>query len=176
MSYVAILFKNLIFIFPDAPFIVRVGEVSVVRERTNLFTTQRRAVLFAEVKVTFLYELLSPMYYLQVTCTFPLTSNQFESLAKLDQNQYSLCLDLQNFKSVESGDVHQNILSSETWALGLQNLQAFRCWRRSSELLSSESSALDQKHNLQKLGLFIRTSCLRIFSLASGQIIRAFRR
>ena len=81
----------------------------------------------------------------------------------------SFCLDLQNFKSVESGDVHQNILSSETWALGLQNLQAFRCWRRSSELLSSESSALDQKHNLQKLGLFFRTSCLRVFSLVSWQ-------
>src|ERR1044072_9731012 len=64
----------------------------------------------------------------------------------------------------------------DSLALGLQKLQVFRCWRRSSELLSSESSPLDQKHNLQKLGLFIRTSYLRVFSLAFGQIIRAFRR
>src|ERR1044072_5188008 len=56
------------------------------------------------------------------------------------------CLDLQNFKSLESGDVHQNFWSSESLELGLQNLQVFGSWRRSSELLSSESSALDQKH------------------------------
>ena len=66
----AILFRNLILFFPDDPFIVRVGEVSVVRERENklvLYSTACSA--FAELKVTFLYEQLSPMYYLQVTCT-----------------------------------------------------------------------------------------------------------
>src|ERR1044072_2919929 len=72
----------------------------------------------------------------------PLTSDQFEFQLMLDQNQL-LCLDLQNFKSLGSGDVHQNFWSSESLALGLQNLQVFRSWRRSSELLSSETSALD---------------------------------
>src|ERR1044072_605932 len=66
----------------------------------------------------------------------------------LDQNQFFF-LDLQNFKSLESRDVHQNFWSSESLALGLQNLQVFRSWRRSSELLVSESSALDQEHNIR---------------------------
>src|ERR1044072_2209864 len=82
----------------------------------------------------------------------------------LDQNQF-FCLDLQNFKSLESGDVHQNFWSSESLALGLQNLQVFRSWRRSSELLSSETSALDFWANCrchQKLTYFrIRNSVFR---------------
>ena len=78
----------------------------------------------------------------------PLTSNQFELQRSLIRINF-LCLDLQNFKSLESGDVHQNFWSSESWALGLQNLQVFKSWRRSSELLSLESSALDQKLNFR---------------------------
>src|ERR1044072_3963792 len=34
----------------------------------------------------------------------------------------------------------------DSLALGLQKLQVFRCWRRSSKLLSLESSALVQNH------------------------------
>src|ERR1044072_6100497 len=73
------------------------------------------------------------------------------------------CLDLQSFRSLESGDVHQNFWSSESLAPGLQNLQVLRSWRRSSELQvfrifgtwSSESSSP------QKLETFIRTSGLQ---------------
>src|ERR1044072_8452573 len=52
--------------------------------------------------------------------------------------QDSLALGLQSLQVLNAGDVHQNFC--------LQNLQA-----------------LDQKQNLQRLGPFIRTSCLRVF-------------
>src|ERR1044072_8090981 len=129
---------------------------------------------FCRVTVTACTKLFSPMYYLPVIVLSHLTSNQFELQRSMIRINV-LFRDLQNFKSLESGDVHQNFWSSESWALGLQNLQVFRGWRRSSELLSSESSSLEQKHNLQKLGLFIKTSCLRIFDLVSGQTVGVFR-
>src|ERR1044072_8072440 len=53
----------------------------------------------------------------------------------------SLCRILQNFKPLESGDVQQNFWSSgffDTWSSETSSLE---CWRRSSELLSSESSS-----------------------------------
>src|ERR1044072_2932828 len=92
-----------------------------------------------------------------------LTSDPFEFHMMLDQNQQifaeifrtsspwkletfnrtsglqdSLALGLQRLQVLNAGDVHQNFC--------LQNLQA-----------------LDQKLNLQRLGPFIRTSCLRVF-------------
>src|ERR1044072_4715911 len=85
------------------------------------------------------------MYYLSVTCTCTIDFDQFEFQRSLIRINF-LLPDLQNFKSLESGDVHQNFLSSESWALGLQNLQhlnrntIFRSWDCSSELPVSESS------------------------------------
>src|ERR1044072_2266926 len=58
--------------------------------------------------------------------------------------QNSLALGLQKLQVLNAGDVHQNFC--------LQKLQA-----------------LDQKHNLQRLGLFIRTSCLRVFRCFFGK-------
>src|ERR1044072_1088197 len=162
--------------FLEVSFIVRDYDVAVVRERerVKLVHYSNSAQCFLQGDSDCLYQLFSPMYYLSITCTCTIDFDQFELQRSLIRINF-LLPDLQNFKSLESGDVHQNFLSSETWALGLQNLQVFRRWRRSSELLSSESSTLEQKHNLQKLGLFIRTFCLRVFNLVSGQIIRAFR-
>src|ERR1044072_8341291 len=45
-------------------------------------------------------------------------------------------------------------------ALGFSESSSLECWRRSTELLVfSLHQALDQKHNLQMRGPFIRTSC-----------------
>src|ERR1044072_6712017 len=91
-----------------------------------------------------------------------LTSDKFEVHLMHDQNQ-QLCRDLQNFKPVESVDVHQNFCLQSFWHLVfrvfkssdagdvhqnfcLQNLQHlirtifFRGWDCSSELPVSESS------------------------------------
>src|ERR1044072_8212292 len=102
------------------------------------------------------------MYYLPVVVLSHLTSNQFELQRSLIRINI-LCLDLQNFKSLESGDVHQNFCLQSLWHLVfrifkssdaghvhqnfcLQNLQdlirntIFRGWDCSSELPVSESS------------------------------------
>src|ERR1044072_6691378 len=100
---------NLIFIFLQVPFIVRDGEVSVVRERESKTCSLLQAACSAFCRVT-----VTAVPNFSVLCTIcqsrvlsPLTSNQFEFQLMRDQNQL-LCLDLQNFKSLESGDVHQN--------------------------------------------------------------------
>src|ERR1044072_201502 len=133
--------KSLVFIFLQVSFIVRDGEVSVVRERErNLFTTPRFVRCFCRNDSDCLYQLFSPMYFLPVACTITIDFDQFEFQLMLDQNQFLLPR------------------SSELQVLGI--------WRRSSELLvfrvfgtwSSESSSL------QKLETFIRTSVFRIFS------------
>src|ERR1044072_10051651 len=54
----------------EIPFIVRVGNVSVVRERVKLVCYSTAHSAFCRVESDLLYELLSPMYYSQGTCTF----------------------------------------------------------------------------------------------------------
>src|ERR1044072_7402939 len=108
-------------------------------EREKLSTySKRRALLCGRDESDFLYDLFSPMYYLPVLCTYTIDFDQFELQRSL---------------------IRINLLprSSELQVLGI--------WRCSSELLvfrvfgtwSSESSSL------QKLEMFIRTSCVRIF-------------
>src|ERR1044072_8156365 len=60
------------------------------------------------------------------------------------------------FKSSEAGDVHQNFRSSESWALDQKH--NIRSWDCSSELLVSESSTwfLGNEQNPQKL------TCIRV--------------
>src|ERR1044072_2051245 len=114
------------------------------------------------MKVTACTNLISYLYFCQSLVLSPLTFKQFEFQMKLDQNQ---CLDLifrtsgpwnletlirtyglQNlwhlvfriFKSSEAGDVHQNFRSSES--LALDQKHNIRSWDCSSELLVSESS------------------------------------
>src|ERR1044072_233372 len=69
-----------------------------------------------------------------------LTSDPFELHLMLDQNQQS-CRDLQSFKPVESDDVQQNFWSSGFFGTWSSESSSLECWRRSSELLSSESSS-----------------------------------
>ena len=63
---------NLIFIFPLNPFYSEGQRCNrCERERENKLVHYSTAYsAFAELKVTALYDLLSPMYYSQVTCTF----------------------------------------------------------------------------------------------------------
>src|ERR1044072_3249724 len=54
----------------------------------------------------------------------------------------------------------QNFWSSDFFGARFFRVSSLECRRRSSELLVfSLLQALDQKHNLQMLGPFIRTSC-----------------
>src|ERR1044072_4115242 len=77
--------------FFDAPFIVRVINVSVVRERHRLVGYSTAHSAFAEFESDCLVRMLSPMYYLQNTCTFSsLTSDQFELQRSLIRNSESL--------------------------------------------------------------------------------------
>jgi hypothetical protein len=69
-----------------------------------------------QVKVTAFVRTLSPV---QVTCTFFLTSDSFE-FARLESESPASDLDLQSFKSLNDEDVLSELLSSESWALGLQ--------------------------------------------------------
>src|ERR1044072_9603541 len=71
------------------------------------------------------------------------------------------CHDLQNFNPLEVGDVHSELLIfSLLWRLGLQNLQVFNAEAVQQNFWSSVFfQALDQKLDLQRLGLLIRTSC-----------------
>ena len=142
--------------------IVRDSDVAVVRESETFFLLNG-VQCFCRAESYCLVRILSPLYFLQNTCTFFLTSNQFElqwSLIRINESlprsselqargiwirstellvfRILWHLVFRIFKSSDAGDVHQNFC--------LQNLQA-----------------LDQKQNLQKLGLFIRTSCLRVF-------------
>ena len=80
----------------------------------------------------------------------PLTSDQFEFELMLDQNQL-LCLDLQNFKSLESGDVHQNFCLQSLWHL------VFRIFK------SSEAGDVHQNFCLQKLQHLISGQTFRVF-------------
>ena len=118
----------------------------------NLFTTQRRTVLFAGLKVTALYECSVRCTICRSLVLSSLTYNQFElqrSLIRINEHlPWSSELQARGIWRRSS-----ELLSSESLALGLQSLQVFGRWRRSLELLSSESSALDQNHILQRLGL-----------------------
>src|ERR1044072_4100807 len=76
--------------FFKSPFKERDNEVTVGEREIDLFTTQRRTMLFAGPKVTALYDLLSPMYYLQGIVLSPLTSNQFELQRSLIRNNFLL--------------------------------------------------------------------------------------
>src|ERR1044072_561836 len=103
--------------------------------------TQRRTVLFVELKVTFCTNC-------PVRCTISRslilshwTSDPFEFHLTFDQKQLSSCRDLQNFKPVKSDDVQQNFWSSGFFSTWSSESSSLECWRRSSELLSSESSS-----------------------------------
>src|ERR1044072_4475636 len=79
---------NLIFIFLWCPFIVRVINVSVVRERDiDLLATQRRTVLLQSLKVTALYECSVRCTICRTLVLSHLTSDPFELHLMLDQNQ-----------------------------------------------------------------------------------------
>src|ERR1044072_784774 len=155
---------NLIFIFLWCPFIVRVINVSVVRERDiDLLATQRRTVLLQSLKVTALYE-CSVRSTICRTLVLPhLTSDLFELHRSLVRINFLLAEIFRTSSPWNLTTFNRTSGLQDSLALGLQNLHVFGPMRRSSELLSSESSALVQKHDLQMLGLFIRTSCLRVF-------------
>src|ERR1044072_6163266 len=111
----------------------------------DLLATKRRTVLLQSLKVTALYDLLSPMYYSQTLVLSSLTSDQFEVQRSLIRISESLPrsselqargiwrrstellvfrilwhLVFRIFRSSDAGDVHQNFLSSESseWLLG----------------------------------------------------------
>src|ERR1044072_5639282 len=70
------------------------------------------------------------------------------------------CRDLQNFKPLENGDVHSELLVFRLlWRLVLQSLQVLNAGDVQQNFCLQSLQALDQKHTLQRLGLFIRTSC-----------------
>ena len=158
---------NLIFIFPLSPSYSQGQWCSrCERERTNLFTTQTRTVLFAVL--------------LQSRKWLPCTNAQSDVLfaghlyfllwrlinlnfSEAWSESTNMCRDLQNFKPMESRDVHQNFCLQRHWHFVfrifksldagdvhqnfcLQNLQhlirnsIFRSWDCSSELPVSESS------------------------------------
>src|ERR1044072_7927693 len=74
------------------------------------------------------------------------------------------CHDLQNFKPVETGDVHSELLVFRLlWHLVLQSLRVLNAGDVHQNFCLQKLQALDQKHTLHRLGLFIRTSCLRVF-------------
>ena len=140
-------------------FIVRNYEVSIVRERNKLVHYSTACSAFCRDESDCLYQLFSPMYYLPVAFTFTIDFDQFEFQLMHDQNQL-FCLDLQNFKSLESGDVHQNFWSSESLALGLQNLQV------SFIVRDSEVSVVREREKL------VHYSTLRTL-LFAGMIVTA---
>ena len=81
-------------------------------------------MLFAELKETFLYKLLSPMYYSQTSCTFFLTSDSFEFMM-FESESMASDLDLQIFKSWDAGDVlaeHSVFRVLGTWSSDQQAL------------------------------------------------------
>src|ERR1044072_9986161 len=82
--------KRLSSSFFKSPFKERDNEVTVGEREIELFTTQRPTMLFAEPKVTALYDLLSPMYYLQGIVLSSLTSNQFELQRSLIRSYFLL--------------------------------------------------------------------------------------
>src|ERR1044072_924078 len=82
----------------------------------------------------------------------------------------SLCLDLQNFKPVESGDVQQNFWSSEfvgTWSSESSSLQKLETFIRSSCLQNLQH--LIRGTIFRSWDLFFRTSCLRVFRRLHGK-------
>src|ERR1044072_1983473 len=79
------------------------------------------------------------MYNLSVTCTCTIDFDQFELQRSLIRINF-LLPDLQNFKSLESVDIHQNFCLQSLWHLVFRMFKSSDAWRRSSELVSSESS------------------------------------
>src|ERR1044072_2114116 len=70
------------------------------------------------------------------------------------------CHDLQNIKPLETGDVHSELLVFRLlWRLVLQSLQVLNTGDVHQNFYLQNLQALDQKHTLQRLRLFIRTSC-----------------
>src|ERR1044072_8138313 len=128
-----------------------------------MLATQRRIVLLQSLKVTALYECSVRCTICRTLVLSHLTSDPFELCLMLHQNQRIFAEIFRTSSPWNLRTFNRTSGLQDSLALGLQKLQVFGRWRRSSELQSSESSALDQKHNLQRLGLFIRTSCLRVF-------------
>ena len=129
----------------------------------DLLATQRRTVLLQRLKVTALYELYSPIDFVQNTGTVSFDFWSIWTSSKLGQNQFSSCQDLQNYKPVESDDVQQNFWSSGffgTWSSESSSLRTLETFIRTS--VFRIFSTCSEPH-LQRLGLFIRTSCLRVF-------------
>src|ERR1044072_2867683 len=79
-------------------------------------------LLFAvllQFEVTSLVRTLSPLYFLQITCTFFLTSDSFE-FTMLESESMASDLDLQSFKSWDAGDVLVEHSVFRVLVLGLQ--------------------------------------------------------
>src|ERR1044072_7883685 len=77
------------------------------------------------------------------------------------------CRDLQNFKPLETGDVHSELLVFRLlWRLVLQSLQVLNAGDVHPNFCLQ---ALDQKHNLQRLGLVLQNFLSKVFRCFFGR-------
>ena len=138
----------------------------------DLLATQRRTVLFAEMKETFSYELPSPLYYLQASCSFFFFFDFWSIWISLDawSESTNLCRNLQNFKPLETGDVHSELLVFRLlWRLVLQSLQVLNTGDVHQNFYLQNLQALDQKHTLQRLGLVHQNFLSKVFRCIFGR-------
>src|ERR1044072_5717890 len=144
-------------------------------ERKDSSLLPNGRLLFAvllQVKVTAFIRTLSPLYFLQTTCTFFLTSDSFEFMM-LESESPASDLDLQSFKSTNTGDVLSEpsifrVLG--TWSSDQRFFnnddthQSFQS-SGSSELDQIQSSFLILSSELQVLGNWRRSTELLVFRI-----------
>src|ERR1044072_4758025 len=118
----------------EIPFIVRIGNVSVVRERVKLVCYSTAHSAFCRVESDLLYECSVRCTIRRAHVLSTLTSNQFELQRSLIRINFLLA---EIFRTSSPWNLETFIRTSglqNSLALGLQKLQVFGCWRRSSEL------------------------------------------
>src|ERR1044072_8303951 len=115
---------NLIFIFLWCPFIVRVINVSVVRERDiDLLTTQRRTMLLQSLKVTALYECSVRCTICRTLVLSSLTSDQFELQRSLIRSNFLLAEIFRTSSPWNLTTFNRTSGLQDSLALGPQSLQ-----------------------------------------------------
>src|ERR1044072_1853650 len=128
-------------------------------------------LLFAvllQFEVTALVRTLSPLYFLQTTCTFFLTSDSFEFMM-LESESPASDLDLQSFKSTDTGDVPTEPSVFRVLGTWSSDQRFFNNDDTHQSFQSSGSSELDQIQS--SFLLFFRTSSswkLKTFNRTSG--------
>ena len=94
------------------------------------------AQCFCRADRDLLYELFNPIYYSPISCTFLFDFWYFWISRDVRSEPMNLCRNLHNFKPLESGDIHSELLVFRLlWRLVLQSLQVLNAEAVQSELL-----------------------------------------